>query len=69
MATDIIKANISEDITNGSMIFSCGPTGEHYKFTRQLDTLTIESLESKYEDRFKGAFPVQLYGNQIIVGG
>lgn len=69
MATDIIKTKSGESIHSGSVIVTCSRTGEFSSFTTNVHILTIESIENKYDNRFNVIFPVQLYGNQIIVGG
>lgn len=62
MATDIKKLKNAQPIINGSMVVFAPKTGAYKSQTLNTTTTTsIESLESKYENRFK-SYPVVIGG-------
>jgi hypothetical protein len=73
MANDILKAKTSNDIKNGTIVVGCKPTGFSDKDvldTYVLNTPTLETIQSKFDNRFYNGIFVELTGsNQIIVGG
>lgn len=68
MAIDIITINPSNPINNKYAICSALPTGFYSKLLVRKgysDDLTIENIESKYEDRFDD--PSYYYGGVGVV--
>ena len=62
MATDIKKLKNSQPIKNGSAVTGFQKTGNYQSILfNTAEVLTIESLESKYENRFK-SYPVVIGG-------
>lgn len=71
MATDISKLNNSNPINNKYAICSTLPTGETAKLLIRYNypvNLTIENIESKYDNRFDD---INYYtiGSSLLVGG
>jgi hypothetical protein len=73
MANDITTAVSGVAINNKRAICSTLPTGQTSKLVVRPNfpvNLTIENIESKFDNRFYNGVFVELTGsNQIIVGG
>lgn len=72
MANDIIVIDENKPINNESVICSTLPTGFYSKLLKRgyySKELTIENLQSKYDERFDDPAYYFGLGNETVVGG
>jgi hypothetical protein len=68
--TDITKSISSNNIKNGSAITTTLRTGSNTVYNNFVkNTPTLETIQSKYGDRFYNGIFVQLVGDQTVIGG
>lgn len=68
MAIDILKANSSNPIKNGTLLVSCSITGKYSLLNSYVSNLpSISNIESKYNNRFDD--PSYYYGGGNVDGG
>ena len=68
--TDITKSISSNNIKNGSVITTTLKTGINTVYNSFVkNTPTLETIQSKYGDRFYNGIFVQLVGDQTVIGG
>jgi hypothetical protein len=70
MAIDIQKSITANAIKNGTAVVSCLRTGEYQTLdTAVKNTPTINSIESKFDNRFDDPAYYYGIGNETVVGG
>lgn len=70
MAADIIRANSSNPIKNGTLIVTTTFTGYYSKSDLYVkNTPTISDIENKFDDRFDDPSYYYGIGNETVIGG
>lgn len=70
MAVDIIRANSSNPIKNGTLIVTTTFTGYYSKSDLYVkNTPTISDIENKFDDRFDDPSYYYGIGNETVIGG
>lgn len=70
MAADIIRANNSNPIKNGTLIVTTTFTGYYSKSDVYVNnTPTISDIENKFDDRFDDPSYYYGIGNETVIGG
>jgi hypothetical protein len=68
--TDIQRINSSQPIKNGSTTTTTSFTGKYNTLnTYTKNTPTINTISSKYGDRFYNGIFVELVGDSSVIGG